>query len=355
MSERDALLAAIPAELRTRDVCGVLDGMIESNDYAATPVLVDAVRDAGGTEDHVLSVVRSLIYGVPKADAPRLWYADWLRECGEVQQAEFIRCQVQLARLGELQCKTCNGRGWYSISDMDSDDCIYCDLGRLRRRERESLGPTVGGTNMRENEAKWLEGSPLLLGREIAGGGWMRAFEVEWHRGFISSITISWADWLRHHERLFWSPRQTIHCELCFPLPKHIREQCTRCPGTGRIPRSFVNTAQLIETVRLTAWTAEGLMAELIPGANHFMMPGTRYSFDRVKCGTCDGNGSGRSGWDERPICASCNGHPLNRWQCEAWPGVQFVMPEENGYAAMMDEAIRQVAERHGMPPHVAR
>lgn len=94
MTERDALLAAIPAELRTRDVCGVLDGMIESADYSATPMLVDAVRDAGGTEDHVLAVVRSLIYGVQKADAPRLWYADWLEERGEVERAEFIRVQM---------------------------------------------------------------------------------------------------------------------------------------------------------------------------------------------------------------------------------------------------------------------
>ncbi len=44
MTERDALLAAIPAELRTRDVCGVLDGMIESNDYAAASLALLSPR-----------------------------------------------------------------------------------------------------------------------------------------------------------------------------------------------------------------------------------------------------------------------------------------------------------------------
>jgi uncharacterized protein (TIGR02996 family) len=37
----------------------------------------------------------------PEDDAPRLVYADWLDEHGEGERAEFIRTQIELARLGE--------------------------------------------------------------------------------------------------------------------------------------------------------------------------------------------------------------------------------------------------------------
>src|SRR5881275_1349595 len=36
----------------------------------------------------------------PDADGPRLVYADWLEEHGETARAEFIRVQIELARLG---------------------------------------------------------------------------------------------------------------------------------------------------------------------------------------------------------------------------------------------------------------
>ena len=34
----------------------------------------------------------------PKEDAPRLVYADWLEEHGELERAELIRVQIELAR-----------------------------------------------------------------------------------------------------------------------------------------------------------------------------------------------------------------------------------------------------------------
>ena len=37
----------------------------------------------------------------PEDDAPRLVYADWLEDNGDPDRAEFIRCQVRLARLPE--------------------------------------------------------------------------------------------------------------------------------------------------------------------------------------------------------------------------------------------------------------
>jgi len=45
------------------------------------------------------ALVRSVL-ATPADDAPRLIYADWLDEQGRAEDAEFIRVQVELARLG---------------------------------------------------------------------------------------------------------------------------------------------------------------------------------------------------------------------------------------------------------------
>src|SRR5262245_21717599 len=47
-------------------------------------------------EDH--DFIRQILAS-PEEDAPRLGYADWLAEQGERDRAEFIRCQVEAARL----------------------------------------------------------------------------------------------------------------------------------------------------------------------------------------------------------------------------------------------------------------
>jgi uncharacterized protein (TIGR02996 family) len=49
-----------------------------------------------GPEDH--EFIRQMLAG-PDDDAPRLAYADWLAEQGERDRAEFIRCQIEAARL----------------------------------------------------------------------------------------------------------------------------------------------------------------------------------------------------------------------------------------------------------------
>jgi uncharacterized protein (TIGR02996 family) len=45
------------------------------------------------------ALIRSVL-ATPADDAPRLVYADWLEEQGRDEDAEFIRVQVELARLG---------------------------------------------------------------------------------------------------------------------------------------------------------------------------------------------------------------------------------------------------------------
>lgn len=267
------------------------------------------------------ALLRSILEN-PREDLPRLVYADWLDEAGEAERSEFIRLQCELARTAEPPITVHTNKPCaFGLADPK---CPRCKFGLDLMREQELL---------RESGVKWIGFDAPNWQTEMNGAigrvGATGKPRLIFARGFLSSVTLDWQTWLRHHDGLFWSPRQTTHCELCFPLPKHIREQCTRCPGNSRIPRPFVASCQPLETVRISAWPVEGLMAELIPGANHFMMPGTRYSFSRVKCGVCDGRAIPIPGYRFRePACDSCRGNPLNLWECEAWPGLEFVMPE---------------------------
>jgi uncharacterized protein (TIGR02996 family) len=74
------------------------------------------------------------VLAAPDDDSPRLIYADWLDENGQPEQAEFIRVQCELARLGH-----------YAGTCQDID----CRCMGLARRERGLL-PLFAG--------RWLAG-----------------------------------------------------------------------------------------------------------------------------------------------------------------------------------------------------
>lgn len=66
----------------------------------------------------------------PADDLPRLVYADWLQEHGQLERAEFIRVQCELAAIGDFDFTARNvvlGHRCYA----------YTERERLRRRERE--------------------------------------------------------------------------------------------------------------------------------------------------------------------------------------------------------------------------
>src|SRR5262249_32317307 len=86
----------------------------------------------------------------PDDDAPRLIFADWLEEQGDGDRAEFIRVQVERARLP----------GW------DARQV------RLRLRERDLLD---------RHGRNWREELPL-----VKGVGW-----GEFRRGFVATAAFS--------------------------------------------------------------------------------------------------------------------------------------------------------------------
>jgi uncharacterized protein (TIGR02996 family) len=96
----------------------------------------------------------------PDDDAPRLVYADWLEDNGDPERAEFIRVQIELARIGELD-------------DRAPD---------LLRRQRELL--------VRHRDS-WSKAGRKFTRR------------VEFERGFVGKMTLAAEKFLREAERVF--------------------------------------------------------------------------------------------------------------------------------------------------------
>jgi len=105
------------------------------------------------------------VAAAPADDTPRLVYADWLDEHGQPVRAEFIRLQVEIAKL-ETKSR--------AVVDRNS---------HLWRRQQELLD----------------EHTPELLG-PLAGLS--PHVEVEFHRGFVSEVTLDAGAFLEHAAEL---------------------------------------------------------------------------------------------------------------------------------------------------------
>jgi uncharacterized protein (TIGR02996 family) len=191
----------------------------------------------------------------PADDAPRLILADWWDEHGRPERAEFLRVQCAAAYLS-----ACGHTAWPFQPDDNHGECRTAleategceDCSRLITlcaRSRALLTATKPG--------EW-SGFPAELASSRAL--W------QFRRGFVASLTLSAAHWLRHADALYWHPTQTEACGACDGigrvkiravvgklLPRNAG-RCLACNSTGRVPRPFPPTAQPIEAVRLRTW-----------------------------------------------------------------------------------------------------
>jgi len=236
----------------------------------------------------------------PQEDTPRLVYADFLEERGEVDRAEFVRDCIILQ-----QWTDCPNR----LADLQTRRpvplrCGVCEYCLARRRAERYYAKHQW---MDCPYAVAFEPTPLD-GAMPTGPG----LTLIVRRGFISSITISWDDWLRHHEMLYWSPGQTVECKWCDGGREDFCKWSPTC--TGLRPRPLTDdlaaTCQPLEMVTFSDHS----------GWNSFR------EFTRENCPTCGGENHGRGYVTQ---CPTCFGTPPNRWLCDAWPGLVFVMPNE--------------------------
>lgn len=210
----------------------------------------------------------------PNDDTPRLIFADWLEDRGETERSEFIRIQIELARSQAF--------------GPEHKNSLICGCRRCEIKYRNSV--LLRSNNGRE----W---------RQLPWGSAPRQYLT---RGFISVVTLPWAGWLKHHAEVCWSPSQT---------------------------RPFVPTAQPLETVRFSSFEVvsgecdESEDGRTITAATEKGL----FEFRLMQCVNCHGNGvpyqEGIEGHGAYcPVCRGDGNRSL--WRCDAWPGVDFVMPE---------------------------
>jgi len=269
----------------------------------------------------------------PKEDAPRLVYADWLDENGQPERAEFIRVQIELAKIPDPPVDTTAGLRAAARKQQLAALLAWKSEWRgryydLRARQQQLLAdphnfvdwtPSVMHTGSRA-------GIRYETGRTVGlfGNGFESA---TFTRGFVSHVTCTAADWLTHADSLAWVPGATKGCPECegdgtalalecgrcrIKSPPTRAEytislccganvehaDCAACSGSGRVPRPFPATAQPIERVTLTTW----------PDVM------TMYAVFR------------RAGMGDSP------GNVIARWKQAfetCWPGIVFELPGE--------------------------
>lgn len=147
----------------------------------------------------------------PDDDAPRLIYADWLDEYGRSEDAEFIRVQVELVRLG------------FGGAQREDDDGIfrYSEPIRLlikRQHELWSAGhgrPILPDHHQRLIPDVWKrDGSDLLV-----------------RRGFVERISTTTDKFLQMAAKLF-ALQPVTHVNLFDRRPSSTGRGYARCRGS---------------------------------------------------------------------------------------------------------------------------
>ena len=183
----------------------------------------------------------------PDSDAPRLVFADWLEEHGQEDRCEFIRIQIELARLGSprvtfgdsgdahnhdegsrYRCHLTQSKGGPDYYDADSSHFAPAgsrvDVRRGIMKHGKWVIEVVHGLRVVGVKHGIVNGYVLARDglsvpfpaerfealhrreRELLDGalltwnnypGWMK--EWQFRRGFVEVITCAWADFLANH------------------------------------------------------------------------------------------------------------------------------------------------------------
>ncbi len=210
------------------------------------------------TDPTAAGLLRAILHE-PDSDELRLVYADWLEEHGPPARAEFIRCQIELARQGHI----------HSHEQVEHEKA-------LRRRERALL----------EAWSKDAEGEPMHYGdrmHEWFGDAIRRVgrSNIIVHRGFVEVIACDLATLFgglcgRCEGRGYYYPMNPIQqrgCPVCHgtgrtegvaaavfgqhPIVEVRVLNCNRCGGSKRIT--------VTDEEELRRWNDAGILAMFPP------------------------------------------------------------------------------------------
>ena len=148
------------------------------------------------------------IFANPDEDTPRLVYADWLDEHGQPERAEFIRVQVELARI----------EPWTERA---------VDLS-IRELELE-----------RDHRDKWVAELPLFAK--------LRSRETKFRRGFPYSLTCTAIQYLKNAPQL---ARESAIQDWCLSgIDNQAAERLARSKYLSRIRGLWAGSASSVRTV----------------------------------------------------------------------------------------------------------
>lgn len=133
----------------------------------------------------------------PDSDAPRLVYADWLRENDQWERGEFVAIQCELATLPP----SCLGN-----ITMTKQWCATCGrVDELRRRELDifsRLGIGFADGLLGPDWKVCGQGYGRVTFSNRLSGEIVGPFGHKFARGFVTTIRCSAADWLTHGQAI---------------------------------------------------------------------------------------------------------------------------------------------------------
>lgn len=134
------------------------------------------------------------IRDLPKEDAPRLVYADWMEERGETLRAELIRvgCEVAIATKGESSSRP--------PDSTDAQLAASRRLDEIHRRHGGSLwsvgyGLPIEMRTPKIETASWADAKPHHTTGPIEI---VQPEAIVTDRGLVTVLTCSWAYWAKH-------------------------------------------------------------------------------------------------------------------------------------------------------------
>jgi uncharacterized protein (TIGR02996 family) len=180
----------------------------------------------------------------PDDDAPRLIYADWLDEHGQPERAEFIRVQIELARLPEdaRQRPTLEVREAEILAEFETLLMEPLSEFLFPRQESTSRGtalpsrpdgsgePSHRGLHLSEVSAEWISFSP----------------RHEFRRGFVEFLQLESDMFVTRGSDIF---ARTPLREIWLPNQEEY-DSLAACPHLARLSILNLSCARLSEEFR---------------------------------------------------------------------------------------------------------